>query len=202
MCFANNKESRVLAAIVRALRENETPKKIIPANSRRAGVALILKALGTDLSVLFIQRAIREGDPWSGHIAFPGGHQERSDTDVLQTVVRETKEEVGITLTHSDCVSQLPFEKPYTSDQRTDLVVLPYVFVLSHEPDLNLNHEVSEAIWVPLAQLVSGELITLKTVHFNRNEYQLPGFRLNDKQFVWGLTYRILQRFFSIIGET
>lgn len=202
MNSAHNKDSVVLPAIVRALRENETPSKTIPADSRRAGVALIVKALGKDLSVLFIQRALREDDPWSGHIAFPGGHHERSDTDVLQTVVRETKEEVGITLESSDCVSQLPFERPYTSDQRTDLVVLPYVFVLTHEPDLSLNHEVSEVIWVPLALLVSGELLNVETVSFNSKDYQLPGFRLNDKHFIWGLTYRVLQRFCSIIADT
>lgn len=201
MSSTHNKDSLVLPAIVRALRENETPSKTIPANSRRAGVALILKALGKDLSVLFIQRALHEDDPWSGHIAFPGGHHERTDTDVLQTVVRETEEEVGITLAPSDCVSQLPFEKPYTSDQRTDLVVLPYVFVLTHEPDLYLNHEVSEVMWVSLTQLVSGELLTNETVNFNSKEYQLPGFRLNDKHFIWGLTYRVLQRFCSIIAQ-
>lgn len=202
MSSSHNKDSLVLPAIVRALRESEPPLKAIPANSRRAGVALILKALGKDLRVLFIQRALHEDDPWSGHIAFPGGHHERSDTDVLQTVVRETKEEVGITLAPSDCVSQLPFEKPYTSDQRTDLVVLPYVFVLTHEPHLYLNHEVSEVMWVPLTQLVSGELLTNETVNFNSKEYQLPGLRLNDKHFIWGLTYRVLQRFCSIIAQT
>ena len=202
MSSANNKDSLILPAIVRALRENETPPKPIPANSRRAGVALILRALRKDLSVLFIQRALREGDPWSGHIALPGGHHDRSDTDVLHTVVRETKEEVGITLTRSDCVSQLPVEKPYTSDQQTDLVVLPYVFALTYEPELDLNYEVSEVIWVPLKRLISGELITSETVNFNSKEYQLPGFRLNDRHFVWGLTYRVLQRFCSIIERT
>ncbi|MXZ55639.1 MAG: CoA pyrophosphatase [Gammaproteobacteria bacterium] len=202
MSLANNKDSLILSAIVRALRENDTPPKPIPANSRRAGVALILRALGKNLSVLFIQRALREEDPWSGHIAFPGGHYDLSDTDVLHTVVRETKEEVGITLTFSDCVTQLPVEKPYTSDQRTDLVVLPYVFALTYEPELYLNHEVSEVIWVPLNRLISGELITNETVNFNSKEYQLPGFRLNDRHFVWGLTYRVLQRFCSIIDQT
>jgi len=202
MSSANNKESLSLSTIVCALRENETPPNTVPANSRSAGVALILKSIGEDMSVLFIERALREDDPWSGHIAFPGGHQDRSDTGVLQTVVRETKEEVGITLTPSECVSQLPFEKPYTSDQRTDLVVLPYVFVLTHEPELYLNHEVSEVIWVPLKLLISGELLTTETVNFNSKEYRLPGFRLNDKHFVWGLTYRVLQRFCSILDQT
>lgn len=201
MVSANNKDSLVLPEIVRALLGNETLATTIPSNTRQAGVALILKALNEELSVFFIQRALRENDPWSGHIAFPGGHHERSDIDLLHTVIRETQEEVGITLSPADCVSQLPIEKPYTADQKTDLVVRPYVFVLTQEPELKLNHEVSETIWVPLRQLVSGDLLTYETVRFNTNEYQLPGFRLNDKHFVWGLTYRVLQRFFSIADQ-
>lgn len=179
----------------------ECPATTIPKNTRQAGVALILEALDEELSVLFIQRAEREDDPWSGHVAFPGGHQEQSDSNLLQTVIRETREEVGIVLSPSDCVGQLPIEKPYTSDQRSDLVVRPYVFVLNHAPDVILNHEVSEVFWVRLERLITGELLTHETVHFNRSEYKLPGFRLNDNQFVWGLTYRILQRFCSIVDQ-
>lgn len=202
MDSTNNKDSFVLSEVVRALRENEPASSTIPENTRRAGVALILKVHGEELNVLLIQRAVRENDPWSGHIAFPGGHHEESDADLFDTVIRETQEEVGITLSPADYVSQLPFEKPYTSDQRSDLLVRPLVFVLRHMPELILNYEVSEVIWVPLERLNSGELLTHETVHFNNNEYQLPGFRLNDKQFVWGLTYRILQRFFSIIARS
>ena len=201
MVSANNKDSLEFSEIIRVLRANETQATSIPSSSRQAGVALILKALDEELSVFFIQRALRESDPWSGHIAFPGGHHEQTDTDLLYTVIRETQEEVGITLSQVDCVCQLPFEKPYTSDQQTDLLVRPYVFVLTQEPDINLNHEVSEAIWVPLQPLISGDLLTYETVHFNTKEYQLPGFRLNDRHFVWGLTYRVLQRFCSIIDQ-
>ena len=202
MDSANNKDSSSLPEIVRKLRENKIQPKNVPADARRAGVALILKALGEELNILFIRRALHESDPWSGHIAFPGGHEEQSDTDLLQTVIRETEEEVGIMLSPSDCISELPYEKPYTSDQRIDLVVFPHVFLLTHEPILNLNHEVSEVIWVSLELLSSDVLLTHETVHFKAKEYHLPGFRLNNKHFVWGLTFRVMQRFFSIIDQT
>lgn len=200
MGSANNKDSLVLSRIEKKLRDSETQPIITPPHARRAGVALILRSFGGELNILFIRRALREDDPWSGHIAFPGGHHERSDTDLMSTVIRETYEEVGVVLSRSECVCQLPFEKPYTSDQRSDLVVLPYVFVLTHDPNVQLNHEVSEVIWAPLEQLVSGELLTHETVHFNENEYRLPGFRLKKKHFVWGLTFRVLHRFFTIIN--
>lgn len=201
MGSANNKDSLFLSKIVEKLRENESQPTITPPSVRQAGVALILAVLGEELNILFIRRALRENDPWSGHIAFPGGHHEQSDTDLMHTVIRETHEEVGVTLSSTDCVCQLPYEKPYTSDQRTDLVVFPYVFALTDEPTLSLNHEVSEVMWVSLELLVSGELLTDETVHFNTTQYRLPGFRLNDKHFVWGLTFRVLQRFFSIIDQ-
>lgn len=202
MGSVNNKDSFVLSEVVQALREHQRALSTLPASTRRAGVALILAEHWEELSVLLIQRAVRNSDPWSGHIAFPGGHQERSDSDLFETVVRETQEEVGIVLSPTDYVSQLPFEKPYTSDQGSDLLVGPFVFVLREVPKLVLNQEVSEVIWVTLEQLNSGELLSQEIVHFNNNEYQLPGFRLNDKQFVWGLTYRILRSFFSIIART
>ena len=201
MGAANNIDSLFLSNIEKKLRDNELQQIITPPDARRAGVALILKVLDDELNILFIRRALRDNDPWSGHIAFPGGHYERSDADLLRTVIRETFEEVGVVLSRSECLSQLPYERPYTSDQRSDLIVLPYVFVLTHEPEIKLNHEVSEVIWVPLEQLVSGELLVHETVHFNENEYRLPGFRLNQQHFVWGLTFRVLQRFFKIINH-
>ena len=51
--------------------------------------------------VLFIQRAERPGDPWSGQMAFPGGHREDSDIS-LQAAMRETHEEIGLGLDNAD----------------------------------------------------------------------------------------------------
>lgn len=196
---ANNKDSLFLKGIVQKLSTNELPPVTLQRSVRQAGVALILKLFREELKVLFIRRATRENDPWSGHIAFPGGHHDQSDADLLHTVLRETQEEIGVSLNRSDCLGQLPLEIPYTADQRSNLVVVPFVFLLNHEPELNLNHEVSEVIWVSLKRLISDELLTHEAVHFNANEYRLPGFRLSGNHFVWGLTYRVLLRFFSIV---
>jgi 8-oxo-dGTP pyrophosphatase MutT (NUDIX family) len=50
------------------------------------------------LEVLLIQRAEREGDPWSGHIAYPGGRYSSTDASMQHTAERETIEEVGLDL--------------------------------------------------------------------------------------------------------
>ena len=42
-----------------------------------------------------LRRTSREGDKWSGHVAFPGGKREAEDADDRATAARETKEALG-----------------------------------------------------------------------------------------------------------
>jgi 8-oxo-dGTP pyrophosphatase MutT (NUDIX family) len=63
-----------------------------------------------DPEVLFIKRAGRVGDRWSGHTALPGGKRDPQDADDLTAAIRETMEEVGLDLTSEGCfhVGSLP----------------------------------------------------------------------------------------------
>jgi 8-oxo-dGTP pyrophosphatase MutT (NUDIX family) len=67
---------------------------------RRAAVALVLRvpvgAAGPEL--LLVKRAEYPGDPWSGHVAFPGGRAEPDDASPWHTAARETWEETGLDL--------------------------------------------------------------------------------------------------------
>lgn len=57
-----------------------------------------------DPEILFIKRALRSGDRWTGHVAFPGGRQDPDDIDDAATSVRETEEEVGLEVQSEDCL--------------------------------------------------------------------------------------------------
>ena len=72
-------------------------QEIVPG-TREAAVAAILRP-GPQPEMLFILRASKDGDPWSGHMAFPGGHRESSDASLRATAERETWEEIGLDLT-------------------------------------------------------------------------------------------------------
>ena len=63
-----------------------------------------------DPEILFIKRAGRVGDRWSGHVALPGGRRDPPDVDDRAAAIRETKEEVGLDLARPDClyVGNLP----------------------------------------------------------------------------------------------
>ena len=71
-------------------------KKLSRYWSKRSAVAIVLdKHASTDASILMIKRAEHKGDPWSGHMAFPGGRCEAFDKNGLATAKREMHEEVG-----------------------------------------------------------------------------------------------------------
>ena len=55
-----------------------------------------------DPELLFIRRASRVGDRWTGHVAFPGGKMESVDQDDRATSMRETLEEIGLDLSAKD----------------------------------------------------------------------------------------------------
>src|SRR5262245_42493121 len=73
-----------------------------------AAVAAIFRDRPSGAELFFILRAERSGDPWSGHVAFPGGRRDPRDKTLLETAIRETREEVGIELALDHLIGRLP----------------------------------------------------------------------------------------------
>src|SRR5436190_24050571 len=84
-----------LAAVRRALVGHQ-PQPAQAPGARPAAVSLVLVEGAEGAELLFIKRAERAGDPWSGQIAFPGGRRQASDAALVDTARRESKEEVGL----------------------------------------------------------------------------------------------------------
>jgi 8-oxo-dGTP pyrophosphatase MutT (NUDIX family) len=164
--------------------------------SPRAAVAAIFRELphGEGAELFFIQRAERENDPWSGHIAFPGGRREVRDATLLDTAVRETREEVGIDLSRAELLARLPDVPAFTRTKRGTLVVTPYVFATREDVIATPNHEVASTLWVPFLKLARGEGKGTFEWTWDGKELDLPCIRLDPGQHVlWGMTYRMLE---------
>lgn len=159
----------------------------------RAAVAAILRPGPDAGEILFIRRAEREGDPWSGHMAFPGGRKDPSDASARETAVRETLEELGLDLNaHGELVTRLPGVQAMTKRGPANLVVVPFVFVLRGDVELRPNHEVAEALWTPYGRLLRGEGKKPYPYEWGGIVHQLPSFDV-DGRIVWGLTHRMLE---------
>jgi len=166
---------------------------------KRSAVALILRELDDHIEVLMIKRADREGDPWSGHMAFPGGRMDRQDVTGLRTAIRETEEETGIFLDKAGhCIGRLSdiVSRPHSG--RQPMVVTPYVFRLHTAVSIEANHEVAEAVWVPLRFLMDRG--NRETMTWGRGKLQmnLPCY-FYEKRRIWGMSLRMLDELLGLI---
>ena len=158
-----------------------------------AAVALVFRA-GRERELLLVRRARSERDPWSGHIALPGGKRDPGDESVLHTAIRETYEETGLRIPPGAALGRLPTVSP-ASRRVPDLSVTPFVFGLPGDVRASVaSPEIDEFYWVRLPDLrepANHRHVTLPRVDPTRT---FPAFTVHG-QIVWGLTYRILRGF-------
>src|SRR5688572_15169275 len=155
---------------------------------RRAAVAVVLAEREAGLSVLLVQRSERAGDPWSGHMALPGGHAQPQDADLLHTARRETWEEVGLDLGAAELVGGLDDLSPM---RLSEIAVRPFVFWLAQPPALRLSPEIAQEVWVPLADLAEVARRTTWEVEIGPARLRVPAYVI-DERVVWGMTLRLL----------
>lgn len=155
---------------------------------REAAVAVLLAPDPDQL--LVIRRSEREGDPWSGHLALPGGRREPSDPDLLRTAIRETEEETGIRVDPGTWRVTLDDLTP-RHQVLPPIMVRPFVFHLPAAIPPGLSSEVAHAGWVPMARFARPDGYRTLAVESRGGTLHTPGYHL-EEGFLWGMTERIL----------
>ncbi|KAI9265064.1 NUDIX hydrolase domain-like protein [Phascolomyces articulosus] len=149
--------------------------------------------------LLFIQRATRATDRWSGHVAFPGGKNEAEETDE-QTAERETLEEIGLDLNSSAFLPVGTLDAREITNMKGELmmILVPHVYiqVVPETPPLTIQEsEVAVVQWVPLRFFLSPspypdsplrKSFMIGNVSFPAIE--LPTDNENHHLQLWGLT--------------
>ena len=176
------------------------PESFSPgSNTRQAAVAVILRDNGPDTEMLFIKRSEKQGDPWSGHMAFPGGHRDPVDTSLKAAAMRETLEEIGLDLNEADYLGPLDQQQAMPRGRPLSMLIAPHVFELEGDPSFFANYEVAEVVWTPLGPMVTGTCHDTETKLMAGKPTIFNGYRLEGGHFVWGLTYRMVKSFFSML---
>lgn len=178
----------------------------VKENTRQAAVAVILRetatgaGTGSDTEILFIKRAEKPGDPWSGHMAFPGGHKEEYDADLKEASMRETSEEIGLDLSHAEYLGPLDQQRAMPRGRPLNMLIAPHVFSLTGDPRFEPNYEVDEVVWTRLLPLMNNDHHDWETRPMAGRPTLFNGYRLERGHFVWGLTYRMLKTFFTALN--
>jgi len=164
------------------------PRRVEMPERPHAAVALLL-APDPD-RILLIRRAEREGDPWSGQLALPGGRREAHDGDLLDTAIRETREETGVLLDRAWQRLELDDLAPITP-VLPPIVVRPYLFLLETALVAGLSREVAHAAWVALADLAAPGVYREVDISVRGAPRRVSGYHL-DQGLLWGMTERIV----------
>ena len=197
MTSVRSGQRHTLGDIAERLGRHTHQKQYVEGAQTRAAVAMIVRELPGDLEILFIERASDIRDPWSGHLAFPGGKVEPGE-QARQAAERETREEIGLVLESelylgrmSDIVgANLPVRVSCFAYAAVSTAIHPVV-----------NREVRDVFWARLSDIRDPARHQTATVGFSGRSLEVPAIILPqpDKPVLWGITYRLVMQFLEII---
>ena len=169
-------------------------KHLVEGALPRAAVAFIIKASKENLYVLLTKRSSSLRN-YGGDVCLPGGRYDPSDDNLVNTALRETKEEVGIDSQNLDYICTM-FTIP--AGLGKVIAVTPVVFLAKDELDIKINtSEVEMAFWVPLDVFFNENTRMPKShVHNEGKKLSTVSFSYFDAEnqttfLIWGFTARV-----------
>jgi 8-oxo-dGTP pyrophosphatase MutT (NUDIX family) len=175
--------------------------RLFPDERRRleAAVAVIARQAAGGLEVLLIHRAANPRDPWSGHMAFPGGKVDARDNGSFAAALRETSEEIGLDLgTCAESIGRLSDAQPLGRGRRLGVVIVPHVFDIGGDPEMTPNDEVQDVVWVPLSHLADRSNRSKMWWRRGLLPLRFPCCRYRG-HVIWGVTLRILDELIGVL---
>lgn len=162
----------------------------------RAAAVLILLYPHKKNWYFFLTRRSNSVGHHKGQISLPGGVVENNES-YQYTSIRETHEEIGISMNEINIIGNLSsLHVPVSNFQ-----IFPFIGYLDRKPDTTLNlNEVKEIFSVPINQLISDKSLKTKEKLFSNEFLTIPYFSLCNET-VWGATSAILSEFKSIIKD-
>ena len=180
-----------------AIRKEFSQKLIDSKNPKKAAVLALFypNKLGKT-NFLLTLRASYKGTH-SAQISFPGGKFDKTDHNLIETALRETKEEVGIIVNKTTIFKQLT--EVYIPP--SNFIVTPFLSYIDTAPNFKKNYEVETLIHVSLSQFLNDieiSEVTLSTSY--AKNINVPCYKLNNYT-VWGATAMMLSEMKELLQK-
>jgi len=164
------------------------------APTKAAVLIIVFPNQDKEACVVLTERAAYDGHH-AKQISFPGGKQEKADSSLLTTAIRETKEEIGLDILTSAQIKTMTdvFIPP------SGFLVTPYLVLLDSRPKFSPNYEVNTVLTPKLTDLLDPNSMQIAKVQSTDNkEVDVPCFVLSQKH-VWGATAMMLSEFKELL---
>ncbi len=155
--------------------------------------AVLILIFGPDPHILMTKKS-NTLNVHAGEIAFPGGKYDKKDTDLVETALREAREELNLSVRRDHVIGQL---KPVTT-LNSGFSIIPLVSVVNRLPRLKDNPEVESILLIPLASFLSTLKDDPDPAHRSINEMYVLQYRDHT---VWGASARILKQIIDKLKE-
>jgi 8-oxo-dGTP pyrophosphatase MutT (NUDIX family) len=142
-----------------------------------------------ELHIVMILR--NPGGVHGGQIAFPGGKHDPEDDTMLDTALREVREELGLIVERNDVLAELPMEQTRTTGYR----VFPFLARIAVPDRWQIaEREIAAIVDVKLTDITRRDAHDKMIGRFPTREkaQQVSFYRIGEHR-LWGLSYRILQ---------
>ena len=177
----------------------DVPPELLDEGPREAAVLVPFLRIDDAWHILYIRRAHCSGDRHSGQVAFAGGKREPGDASLLDTALREAREELGIDADDVDVLGHIHHHHTVS-----DFQVRPYVGVMPWPyrivPD---EIEVAHAFTIPLHWLAREE--NYRTEQRRHPQSQRPWpvvyYDLYDGEMLWGATARMTLSLIEVLRD-
>ncbi len=164
-------------------------RESVAPHAQRAAVLVIIFNKNSKAHLLMTKRAL-DLKIHAGEISFPGGVMELEDEDLMNTALRETREEIGLEVDPSKVIGCLPKVQTLTGFEIT-----PFVTILQSLPELTVSdEEVHEVLEMPLTALLSTHQ---RDIGYKPSE-KMVVYWFNCHR-IWGASAKILRQIENLI---
>jgi 8-oxo-dGTP pyrophosphatase MutT (NUDIX family) len=176
-------------------RSNESELKSKYSEAKKGAVLILFYPYKNSIYTVFILRQEYEG-VHSGQISFPGGRFEDFDKSLINTALREAKEEVGVDISKVKVLGSI--SRLYIPP--SNFLVQPVIGITYERPDFCAdNKEVKEILEIEFLNFLNDKNIDYKEITvFSKLKITAPCYNINGK-IIWGATAMILSELCEIL---